>query len=79
MEDAYATLPPVRRQVFIMSRLEGKTNTEIAKILHPSNSNIENHLNKALKAIKNKFNSSDNFLSRSIQAGSKLSLLLTFN
>jgi len=55
LEDIYATLPPVRRQVFMMSRIEGKSNNEIAQLLNTSNSNIENHLNKALKAIKEKF------------------------
>lgn len=57
LEDAYATLPPVRRQVFVMSRVEGKSNNEIARLLHTSTSNIENHLNKALKAIKAKLRS----------------------
>lgn len=46
---------PIRRQVFVMSRVEGRSNTEIAQLLNTSNSNIENHLNKALKSIKEKF------------------------
>ncbi|WP_162051775.1 RNA polymerase sigma factor [Pontibacter pamirensis] len=55
LEDTYATLPPVRRQVFVLSRVEGKSNSEIAQLLNTSNSNIENHLNKALKTIKERF------------------------
>ena len=55
LEETCATLPPIRRQVFVMSRVEGKSNSEIAQLLHTSNSNIENHLNKALKSIKEKF------------------------
>jgi RNA polymerase sigma-70 factor (ECF subfamily) len=55
LKEAYATLPPVRRQVFVMSRVEGKSNSEIAEQLNTSNSNIENHLNKALKSIKERF------------------------
>jgi len=55
LEDACASLPPVRRQVFILSRVEGKNNNEIARLLNTSNSNVENHLNKALKVIKDKF------------------------
>lgn len=55
LEEACATLPPVRRRVFVMSRVEGKSNSEIAQLLHTSNSNIENHLNKALKFIKERF------------------------
>ncbi|PRY16365.1 RNA polymerase sigma-70 factor (ECF subfamily) [Pontibacter ummariensis] len=54
LEEASDALPPVRRQVFVMSRVEGKSNSEIAQLLNTSNSNIENHLNKALKAIKEK-------------------------
>ncbi|GAA4432812.1 RNA polymerase sigma-70 factor [Pontibacter saemangeumensis] len=55
LEETYATLPPIRRQVFVMSRVEGKSNSEIARLLNTSNSNIENHLNKALKSIKERF------------------------
>ena len=55
LEETCAALPPMRRQVFVMSRVEGKSNSEIAQLLHTSNSNIENHLNKALKAIKERF------------------------
>ncbi len=54
LEETYAALPPVRRQVFVLSRLEGKSNTEIAQLLNTSNSNIENHLYKALKVIREK-------------------------
>ncbi|WP_266206206.1 RNA polymerase sigma factor [Pontibacter kalidii] len=54
LQETYATLPPVRRQVFVLSRLEGKSNGEIAQLLSTSTSNIENHLHKALKAIREK-------------------------
>lgn len=57
LEETCTKLPPVRRQVFVMSRLEGKSNSEIAQLLNTSNSNIENHLNKALKSIKERFKS----------------------
>ena len=55
LEDTYARMPPARRQVFIMSRLEGKSNREIAEHLETSISNVENHLHKALKVIKDRF------------------------
>ncbi|QCR22737.1 RNA polymerase sigma factor [Pontibacter sp. SGAir0037] len=55
LEEFYTNLPPVRKQVFLLSRVEGKSNSEIAKLLNTSTSNIENHLNKALKVIKNRF------------------------
>lgn len=54
LEDTYATLPPVRRQVFVLSRVEGKSNSEIAQVLNTSISNVENHLYKALKMIREK-------------------------
>ncbi|QHT65695.1 RNA polymerase sigma-70 factor [Rhodocytophaga rosea] len=52
VEEAYTALPPVRKQVFVMSRIEGLSNSEIADRLHTSNSNIENHINKALRDIR---------------------------
>lgn len=55
LEDTYTALPPVRRQVFLLSRVEGKSNSEIARALNTSISNVENHLHKALKFIKEKF------------------------
>ncbi|MBA9077536.1 MULTISPECIES: RNA polymerase sigma-70 factor [Rufibacter] len=58
-EEACASMPPVRRQVFTMSRTEGLSNTEIAAALNTSNSNIENHLNKALKMLREKFKNYD--------------------
>ncbi|WP_207433903.1 RNA polymerase sigma factor [Sabulibacter ruber] len=58
-EEVCASMPPVRRQVFVMSRTEGLSNTEIASALNTSNSNIENHMNKALKMLREKFKSYD--------------------
>ncbi|GEO03861.1 RNA polymerase sigma-70 factor [Adhaeribacter aerolatus] len=52
LQETYAALPPVRQQVFVMSRLEGLSNSQIAEKLQTSNSNIENHLNKALRAVR---------------------------
>jgi RNA polymerase sigma-70 factor, ECF subfamily len=54
LEETYTTMPPTRKQVFMMSRLEGLSNGEIAEQLQTSNSNIENHINKALHAIRRK-------------------------
>ncbi|GAA4412808.1 RNA polymerase sigma-70 factor [Nibrella viscosa] len=55
LEEIYSALSPVRKQVFIMSRIEGLSNSEIAAILHTSTSNIENHIYKALLTIRQKF------------------------
>ncbi|MGV3504030.1 MAG: RNA polymerase sigma factor [Adhaeribacter sp.] len=52
VQEILDSLPPVRRQVFTLSRLEGFSNQEIAEKLNTSNSNIQNHLNKALRLFK---------------------------
>ncbi|WP_139308018.1 RNA polymerase sigma factor [Pontibacter flavimaris] len=54
LDKIYEALPPVRRQVFLMSRIQGLSNNEIAAELHTSTSNIENHLHKALRFIREK-------------------------
>jgi RNA polymerase sigma-70 factor (family 1) len=45
-------LPPVRRQVFEMSREQGMTYREIAETLCVSSKTVETHIYKALKQIK---------------------------
>ena len=45
-------LPPVRRQVFEMSREQGMTYREIAETLSVSSKTVEAHIYKALKQIK---------------------------
>ncbi|CAN5914005.1 hypothetical protein BH24BAC1_BH24BAC1_39450 [soil metagenome] len=44
----------MRQKVFIMSRIEGLSNGQIAEQLQTSNSNIENHINKALRDVRKK-------------------------
>ena len=48
------SLPEKRREVFIKSRFEGLTNKEISIELGLSKKTIENHLNLALREIRNK-------------------------
>ncbi|MGM9508858.1 RNA polymerase sigma factor [Larkinella sp. GY13] len=55
LEEIFNDLPPVRKQIFIMSRIEGLSNAEIAEALQTSTSNIENHIYKALRTIRQKF------------------------
>jgi RNA polymerase sigma-70 factor, ECF subfamily len=57
LEETCASFSPVRRQVFMMSRMEGRSNSEIAEMLQTSTSNIENHVNKALREIRLKLKS----------------------
>lgn len=52
LDKAIELLPAKRKEIFIMSRMEGLSNKEIAKKLNTSTSNIENNINKALKTLK---------------------------
>ena len=49
---AISKQPDKRRQVFIMSRMEGKSNGEIAQLLGISKKTVENHLNLVLKELR---------------------------
>jgi RNA polymerase sigma-70 factor (ECF subfamily) len=52
IEKTLAKLPPRCREVFILSRLEGKKNHEVAKELNISVKAVEAQITKALKAFK---------------------------
>lgn len=45
-------MPERRRKIFIMSRLEHRSNDEIASLLHIKKKTVENHLNLALKELR---------------------------
>lgn len=45
-------MPEQRRKIFIMSRIEHRTNDEIATLLHIKKKTVENHLNLALKELR---------------------------
>ena len=45
-------MPERRRKIFIMSRIEHRTNDEIATLLHIKKKTVENHLNLALKELR---------------------------
>ncbi|MCH5717908.1 sigma-70 family RNA polymerase sigma factor [Niabella hibiscisoli] len=45
-------MPPVRKKVFEMSRLEGLSHNEIAAVMLISKKTIEGHITKALKQLK---------------------------
>ena len=47
-------MPPQRRTVFIMSRLQGLSNDEIATKLDISKRTVERHLNMALHLLREK-------------------------
>jgi RNA polymerase sigma-70 factor (ECF subfamily) len=46
-------MPEKRKAVFIKSRYEGKSATDIASEMNISKSTVENHLNQALRYLKN--------------------------
>lgn len=50
-------MPEKRRAVFIKSRFEGKSNSDISEELNISKSTVENHLNLALRFLRNNIGS----------------------
>jgi len=62
LEDALTSLPPKRRNIFEMNRLQGMTYREIAKKLNLSSTMVEKQMSKALKAIKEKLSGFKIFL-----------------
>jgi RNA polymerase sigma-70 factor (family 1) len=52
LQEAVNALPEKSRQVFTMSRVEGRSNAEIANMLALSEKAIEYHLTKSLKNLK---------------------------
>jgi RNA polymerase sigma-70 factor (family 1) len=52
LENAVNALPEKSRQVFRLSRVEGRSNAEIASLLALSEKAIEYHLTKSLKDLK---------------------------
>ncbi|QNL51577.1 sigma-70 family RNA polymerase sigma factor [Olivibacter sp. SDN3] len=45
-------LPPVRKKVFYLSKIEGYTNKEIASKMEISQKTVEDHMTKALKKLR---------------------------
>lgn len=56
IKNAIEQLPPQRKLVFTMCKIEGKTYEEISNILGISTSTINDHIVKATKFIKGRYN-----------------------
>ena len=54
LRDAINTLPPKRRQVFQLVKMEERSYEEVSELLHVSTSTINDHVVKATKAIREK-------------------------
>jgi RNA polymerase sigma-70 factor (ECF subfamily) len=52
INDTLEELPPRCREIFILSRFEGKKNNEIAGVLNISEKAVEAQITKALKVLK---------------------------
>jgi RNA polymerase sigma factor (sigma-70 family) len=55
-----ATLPGKTRQVFVLRRVEGLSQREIAQKLHISESTVEKHISKALRLLSLRFEDGGN-------------------
>jgi RNA polymerase sigma-70 factor (ECF subfamily) len=65
IDEIIATLPAQRKGIFVMSRFEGLSHSEIASKLHISVKTVENHINLTLRTLR-------------IKLGDFLSLILFF-
>ena len=54
IDEIVENMPPKRREVFILNRVQGKSIDEIAELLGLSKKTVENHLHLALKELKEK-------------------------
>lgn len=54
VQQVLADIPDKTRSIFLMSRIDKMTYTEIAERLKISNKGVEKHMNKALKILKEK-------------------------
>lgn len=52
LKSAISMLSPVRRKVFVLSKIEGYTYKEIAASLHISIKTVDNHIAQALKQLR---------------------------
>ncbi|MVT09600.1 RNA polymerase sigma factor [Chitinophaga tropicalis] len=59
LQNAIATLPPQRRQIFELCKIQGKSYQEVSALLGISTSTINDHIVKATRSIRQHFYSND--------------------
>lgn len=52
---AISSLPPQRRKIFMLCKIEGRSYEEVGGLLGISPSTISDHIVKAMKAVRNKY------------------------
>jgi RNA polymerase sigma-70 factor (family 1) len=52
MESGIARMPEKTKKIFVLSRLEGKSITDVAQLIRLSEKSVEYHLTKCLKTLK---------------------------
>ena len=60
LQAAVASLPPTRRQVFELCKLQGQTYEQVSNLLGISTSTVNDHIVKATRSIRQYFYSHDN-------------------
>jgi RNA polymerase sigma-70 factor (family 1) len=60
LQAAVAALPPQRRQVFELCKLQGKTYEQVSNLLGISTSTVNDHIVKATRSIRQYFYARDN-------------------
>lgn len=58
IQAAISALPPARKRIFVLSRLEGYSHKEIAEMMSISVRTVEDHMGKALKLLRRKLRDS---------------------
>ena len=59
LQQAIDALPPQRKKIFMLCRMEGKTYEEAGKILGVSPGTVNDHMVKAMRTIRGRFTAAD--------------------
>ncbi len=59
LQEAINALPPQRKKIFTLCKVEGRTYEDAGKLLGISSGTVNDHMVKALRAVKKHFNTND--------------------